>query len=117
MRFCNFRNSAPSGAAITWTRPHALPAAFALPHPVTAVIPEAPGPLNRPTRPQGPMPRGTTLAAVGIAIGLLVLPVTARGAWEQIAEYLSLKGKPDPAAANVLSEHEIEGLDSMVPQD
>jgi HEAT repeat protein len=63
------------------------------------------------------MPRGTTLAAVGIAIGLLVLPVTARGAWEQIAEFLSLKGKPEPASANVLSEHEIEGLDSMVPQD
>jgi hypothetical protein len=63
------------------------------------------------------MPRGTTLAAVGIAIGILVLPVTARGAWEQIAEFLSLKGKPEPASANVLSEHEIEGLDSMAPQD
>jgi hypothetical protein len=53
---------------------------------------------------------------IGIAIGLLVLPVTARGAWQQIAEFLSLKGKPEPASANVLSEHEIESLDAMAPQ-
>lgn len=63
------------------------------------------------------MPRGAAFAAVAIAIVVLVLPVTARGAWRQIAEFLSLKGKPEPASANVLSEHEIEVLDSMTPQD
>ena len=74
-------------------------------------------PLDRPTRPEGPMPRGAAFAAVAIAIVVLVLPVTARGAWRQIAEFLSLGGKPEPASANVLSEHEIEVLDSMTPQD
>jgi hypothetical protein len=73
--------------------------------------------LDRPTRPEGPMPRGAAFAAVATAIVVLVLPVTARGAWRQIAEFLSLGGKPEPASANVLSEHEIEVLDSMTPQD
>ena len=41
---------------------------------------------------------------------------TARAAWEQISQFLSLAGKPEPASANVLSEHEIEVLDSMEPQ-
>jgi len=40
----------------------------------------------------------------------------ARAAWEEIAQLLSLQGKPEPASANVLSEHEIEGLDKMTPQ-
>ena len=33
-----------------------------------------------------------------------------------MAQLLSLHGKPEPASANVLSEHEIEGLDRMAPQ-
>lgn len=41
---------------------------------------------------------------------------SARAAWEEIAQLLSLQGKPEPASANVLSEHEIEGLDKMAPQ-
>ena len=40
----------------------------------------------------------------------------ARAAWEEIAQLLSVQGKPEPASANVLSEHEIEGLDKMTPQ-
>ncbi len=40
----------------------------------------------------------------------------ARAAWEEIAQLLSLQGKPEPASANVLAEHEIEGLDKMTPQ-
>jgi hypothetical protein len=42
---------------------------------------------------------------------------TARAAWQEIAQLLSLQGKPEPASANVLSEHEIEGLDQMTPQN
>lgn len=41
---------------------------------------------------------------------------TARAAWQQIAHFLSLQGKPKAASANVLSEHEIEVLDRMTPQ-
>src|SRR5437868_9083019 len=41
---------------------------------------------------------------------------TARAAWQQMAQFLSLRGKPEPASANVLSEHEIEDLDRMSPQ-
>jgi len=42
---------------------------------------------------------------------------TARAAWEQIEEFLSLHGKPAPASAAVLSEHETEVLDQMSPQN
>lgn len=52
-------------------------------------------------------------------IGLLALASgtpTARAAWQQVAQFLSLQGKPEPASANVLSEHEIENLDHMSPQ-
>ena len=55
--------------------------------------------------------------AIGILLGVLFLGRgQARAAWEQIAQLLSLQGKPEPASANVLSEHEIEGLDAMPPQ-
>lgn len=55
--------------------------------------------------------------AVGILAGALFMGAgTARAAWEEIAQLLSLHGKPEPASANVLSEHEIEVLDQMTPQ-
>jgi hypothetical protein len=41
---------------------------------------------------------------------------SARAAGGEIAQLLSLQGKPEPASANVLSEHEIEGLDRMTAQ-
>lgn len=41
---------------------------------------------------------------------------TARAAWQEISQLLSLQGKPEPASAAVLSEHEIEVLDKMSPQ-
>ena len=54
--------------------------------------------------------------AIVIAVILLVGSGTARAAWQEIAEFLSLFGDPEPASANVLSEHEIEALDQMEPQ-
>ncbi|MFY9561406.1 MAG: HEAT repeat domain-containing protein [Terriglobales bacterium] len=55
--------------------------------------------------------------AVGILLGGLFLGAgTARAAWQEIAQFLSLQGKPEPASANVLSEHEMESLDQMPPQ-
>ena len=61
----------------------------------------------------------TTFAAVGgvlLAAIFLIGTGAARASWEQIFHFLSLAGKPEPASANVLSEHEIEALDSMPPQ-
>jgi HEAT repeats len=37
-------------------------------------------------------------------------------AWEQLEAYLSLHGKPEPASPAVLSQHEVEKLDSMSAQ-
>ena len=41
---------------------------------------------------------------------------TARAAWQELTHFLTLQGRPEPASANVLSEHEIEVLDGMSPQ-
>lgn len=70
---------------------------------------------------QTPAPRrlrSVALAAtVGVVIGMLFGGTNAvRAAWEPIVVLLSLQGRPAPASASVLSEHEIEVLDSMSPQ-
>ncbi|HVZ19266.1 MAG TPA: HEAT repeat domain-containing protein [Terriglobales bacterium] len=41
---------------------------------------------------------------------------TAKAAMQEIRQLLRLEGKPVPASANVLSEHELEGLDKMDSQ-
>ena len=56
-----------------------------------------------------------TVAVAAIAL-VLVASGTARAAWQELAQFLSLVGEPEPASANVLSEHEIEVLDAMTPQ-
>ncbi len=57
-------------------------------------------------------------AVGGVLTGTLFMGTgTARAAWQEIAQLLSLHGKPEPASANVLSEHEIEVLDQMTPQN
>jgi len=54
----------------------------------------------------------------GVVIAsLLVSTGSARAAWEQVAQFLTLQGKPVPASANVLSEHETEALDGMPAQN
>ncbi len=64
--------------------------------------------------------RGRALLKGGAATVMMgVLAVgsgTARAAWQEIAQFLSLLGDPEPASANVLSEHELEVLDQMSPQ-
>lgn len=55
------------------------------------------------------------VAVVVLLAGAIGTP-RARAAWQQVAQFLSLLGKPVPASANVLSEHEIEQLDRMSPQ-
>jgi hypothetical protein len=56
------------------------------------------------------------LGVVCFIAGAMQGSETVRAAWEPIAAFLSLQGAPAPSSANVLSEHEIESLDSMDPQ-
>lgn len=67
-------------------------------------------------------PRRTTaptLTVIGAVVGvsLLVATANAGASWQEIAQFLSLRGKPEPASANVLSQHHTEALDGMLPQD
>jgi hypothetical protein len=57
------------------------------------------------------------VAGVGIVFAMLTFGTrTAQAAWQELVQFLTLHGKPEPASANVLSEHEIEQLDRMSPQ-
>jgi HEAT repeats len=61
--------------------------------------------------------RLTVVAIASFVLGAVLFGTgRARAAWEPIARFLSLQGAPKPASANVLSEHEIEVLDSMTQQ-
>jgi hypothetical protein len=48
--------------------------------------------------------------------GVVATP-TARAAFHEFAHLLTLQGRPERASANVLSEHELERLDGMAPQE
>ena len=74
------------------------------------LTPEPIGPRNRSWRVLG------VGAAVAVAASLLLGTQTARAAWQEISQLLSLQGKPEAVSAAVLSEHEIEALDQMSPQ-
>jgi HEAT repeat protein len=77
---------------------------------------------SNPLSPEPIVPRSSGwrmfgFALAGILAAMLFLGTrTARAAWQEIAQLLSLHGKPEPASANILSEHEIEVLDKMAPQ-
>jgi hypothetical protein len=64
------------------------------------------------------LPTRAAVATVGgvVIVTLLAGTGTVRAALDRISRFLSLHGDPAPASANVLSEHEIETLDSMPPQ-
>jgi HEAT repeats len=61
--------------------------------------------------------RSVALAGTILIFPLAGHPCRAQSLWDQIAELIGLRGKPEPASANVLSEHEIAELDGMAPQD
>jgi HEAT repeat protein len=61
--------------------------------------------------------RTTSLAAAAFVLGAIAAGAgSARAAWEPLARFIGLDQAPTPASANVLSEHEIETLDAMTPQ-
>src|SRR5438270_3093324 len=73
-------------------------------------------PRDQSTRALGPWRLLLVIIAPVVLFLVVVRPPVAQAAWEQIEQLLKLEGKPVPASANVLSEHEIEGLDKMSSQ-
>ena len=61
--------------------------------------------------------RATAVAAAAFLLGTIAAGSgTLRAAWEPIVRFISLGDPPQPASANVLSEHEIAALEEMPPQ-
>ena len=78
-------------------------------------------PENRPFgSPKGPSLGRSRL--LGFAVGLFIAMAfaakagSAQSVWQAITQFIGLHGKPEPASANVLSEHEIAELNHMTPQ-
>ncbi len=68
-------------------------------------------------RDANPSARPRFLAVALAFLGLIVVGgVQAQSAWQAISQFIGLHGKPEPASASVLSEHEIGDLDKMSPQ-
>jgi hypothetical protein len=57
-----------------------------------------------------------TFALVALLMFTSLGTTVARAAYERLQELIQLQGKPKPASANVLSEHELEDLDKMDSQ-
>src|SRR5215471_8986249 len=61
--------------------------------------------------------RTTSVAACAFLLGTVAVGGgTLRAAWEPISRFIGLEQPPTPSSANVLSEHEIDALDGMAPQ-
>src|SRR5262245_4248682 len=77
--------------------------------------PLLPGEAMEPT---GPERNRLTVPMIGVAVAaaLAIGAGRAGASWDDIARVLGLQGKPEPASANVLSEHHLEALDGMPPQ-
>ncbi len=61
--------------------------------------------------------RTIVLVAIAFILGTIAAGSgSLRAAWTPMARLIGLQDPPVPASANVLSEHEIEGLDTMPPQ-
>jgi hypothetical protein len=62
--------------------------------------------------------RSTTLTAAAFLLGMMAAGSSSvRAAWQPLAEAIGLTEQRRPASASVLSEHEIEALDEMTPQN
>jgi hypothetical protein len=70
-------------------------------------------PNNRPPSRKG---RWAIAIVAVFAASVLFSRDAVRAAIEEVAQFISLRGKPMAVSANVLSEHEIETLDGMPPQ-
>jgi hypothetical protein len=76
------------------------------------------GPICRPAD----VPGNKRRRRIGLTTALLLMivfalrTVSGQSVWERIANFIGLHGKPEPASANVLSEHEISELNNMTAQ-
>jgi hypothetical protein len=63
-------------------------------------------------------PKRSLVAMAGLIFMFALAAKTgsAQSVWQVIAQFIGLHGKPEPASANVLSEHETEVLGQMTPQ-
>ena len=62
--------------------------------------------------------RTVTLVAIAFIVGTIVAGSgSLRAAWTPVARLIGLQDPPTPASANLLSEHEVEGLDGMPAQN
>src|SRR5262245_19997015 len=61
--------------------------------------------------------RSTSLVCAAFLLGGLAAGGPLRAAWEPIARVIGLDAQRTAASANVLSEHELDGLDEMAPQN
>src|SRR5918993_3534049 len=60
--------------------------------------------------------RSVAIAVCGLCLVVFAGTRTARAGWQELTRFLTLQGRPEPASANVLSEHELEVLDGMSAQ-
>lgn len=83
---------------------------------------QSPNPLDQQSFPVMTPPPAKRWPIVALAVLVIVISAltlgarTAQAAWQEVVQFLTLHGKPEPASANVLSEHEIEQLDHMSAQ-
>ena len=121
------RHTATSSVRIVNSLTEVIFFADVAPHYTCAVnTPDPPKPPSTPEQQYSltpePMIRSRSWRAVVVAVALVlslfafVGTDSARAAWHELSKFLSLRGKPEPASAAVLSEHEIEVLDQMSPQ-
>jgi HEAT repeat protein len=52
----------------------------------------------------------------GIFLALILVSGSAKAAFTELAQFLSLRGKPRPASPAIMSQHELERLDGESPQ-
>jgi HEAT repeat protein len=52
----------------------------------------------------------------GIFLALIFVSGSARATFTELAQFLSLRGKPKPASPAIISQHELERLDRQSPQ-
>jgi hypothetical protein len=72
---------------------------------------------NRPTDLGAGGWRAVGAIVVGVLLALpFVASSTARAAWTEISQLLTLHGKPEPASPAIMSEHELERLDHQGAQ-
>lgn len=75
-------------------------------------------PNGEPSKKIVPLSRILLLDAVATVLVLLVAfrAQPLRAAWEQLAAFLSIQGKPVPASPAIMSEHELAALDHYDPE-